>query len=221
MIANNTDQHPCRRGTSSQHGHWTLGGQHAPNTNTDVVSRRGALKSGLACLLGLAGLGVLASDAAAQTVGMVRRQERRAVRHDRREDRRMARQDRLSTGARQALFQVTLQDPFHAPLRTFRFNTSQPQPAICDSNPRRKRCSARPGVFLSLCLREPPRFGTASSAIAQQPLTINVSPSAPRAQGEPTTILSTFTDEEGSWDRVYARELWNTAPSSPSAAGCA
>jgi hypothetical protein len=55
-------------------------------------------------------------------------------------------------------------------------------------------------------------FGTASSAIAQQPLTINVSPSAPRAQGEPTTILSTFTDEEGSWDRVYARELWNTAP---------
>jgi hypothetical protein len=65
-----------------------------PNTNTDVVSRRGALKSGLACLLGLAGVGVLASDAAAQTVGMVRRQERRAVRHDRREDRRMARQDR-------------------------------------------------------------------------------------------------------------------------------
>ena len=55
-------------------------------------------------------------------------------------------------------------------------------------------------------------FGTASSAMAQQPLTINVSPSAPRAQGEPTSILSTFTDEEGSWDRVYARELWNTAP---------
>ena len=55
-------------------------------------------------------------------------------------------------------------------------------------------------------------FGTAGVATAQQPLTINVSPSAPRAQGEPTTILSTFTDEEGSWDRVHARELWNTAP---------
>jgi hypothetical protein len=65
-----------------------------PNDNTDAVSRRGALTSGLACLLGLAGVGVLASDAAAQTVGMARRQDRRAMRHDRREDRRMVRQDR-------------------------------------------------------------------------------------------------------------------------------
>jgi transposase InsO family protein len=66
----------------------------APIDNRDTVSRRGALTSGLACLLGLAGVGVLASDAAAQTVGMARRQDRRAMRHDRREDRRMVRQDR-------------------------------------------------------------------------------------------------------------------------------
>jgi hypothetical protein len=55
-------------------------------------------------------------------------------------------------------------------------------------------------------------FGTASSAMAQQPLTINVSPSAPRAQGQSGTILGTFTDEEGSWDRVPQNELWNTGP---------
>ena len=55
-------------------------------------------------------------------------------------------------------------------------------------------------------------FGNAGVATAQQPLTVNVTASAPRAQGEPTTILSTFTDEEGSWDRVPRRELWNTGP---------
>ena len=55
-------------------------------------------------------------------------------------------------------------------------------------------------------------FGNATVATAQQPLTVNVTASAPRAQGEPTVILSTFTDEEGSWNRVPRRELWNTGP---------
>ena len=65
-----------------------------PNTRTDALSRRGAITGLLGALVGLAGVGALAPDAAAQTVGMVRRQERRAVRHDRREDRRTYRQDR-------------------------------------------------------------------------------------------------------------------------------
>jgi hypothetical protein len=55
-------------------------------------------------------------------------------------------------------------------------------------------------------------FGSAGGATAQQPLVVNVTASAPRAQGEPTVILSTFTDEEGSWNRVPRMELWNTGP---------
>jgi hypothetical protein len=55
-------------------------------------------------------------------------------------------------------------------------------------------------------------FGNVTAATAQQPLTVNVTASAPRAQGEPTVILSTFTDEEGAWNRVPRRELWNTGP---------
>jgi hypothetical protein len=49
------------------------------------------------------------------------------------------------------------------------------------------------------------------SLMAQQALTINVSLSAPRAR-QPGTILGTFTDEGGSWDRVPQNELWNTGP---------
>jgi hypothetical protein len=55
-------------------------------------------------------------------------------------------------------------------------------------------------------------FCSAGVATAQQPLVVNVTASAPRAQVEPTVILSTFTDEEGSWNRVPRRELWSTGP---------
>jgi hypothetical protein len=94
----------------------------APIDNRDTVSRRGALTSGLACLLGLAGVGVLASDAAAQTVGMARRLDRRSMRHDRREDRRMVRQDRRLDRRTPDVVPGTLQVPFQGPL--LRFNAS-------------------------------------------------------------------------------------------------
>ena len=55
-------------------------------------------------------------------------------------------------------------------------------------------------------------FGSAGIATAQQPLTVDVTASPPPAQGEPTVILDSFTDEEGSWNRVPASELWNTGP---------
>ena len=63
---------------------------------TEAISRRRTLSLlGLAAILGLAGSSlVTASDAEAQTVGMDRRQDRRAGRRDRRENRRDARQVR-------------------------------------------------------------------------------------------------------------------------------
>jgi hypothetical protein len=65
---------------------------------SEAMSRRKTLALlGLGALLGLAGSSlVTASDAEAQTVGMDRRQDRRAGRRDRREDRRDARQVRRS-----------------------------------------------------------------------------------------------------------------------------
>ena len=87
-------KHPCRGGVTATvvFGPWEV--SMRPDDRTDNLSRRGALTGVLGCLVGLAGVGALASDAAAQTAGMVRRQERRAVRHDRRDDRREHRQDR-------------------------------------------------------------------------------------------------------------------------------
>jgi Ni/Co efflux regulator RcnB len=64
---------------------------------SEMISRRKALSlMGLAAAFGLAAAPtVLAvSDAEAQTVGMERRQERRAGRHERREARRAARHER-------------------------------------------------------------------------------------------------------------------------------
>ena len=63
---------------------------------SEAMTRRKALGLlGLGGVLGLAGSSlVTASDAEAQTVGMERRQARRAGRHERREDRRDARQVR-------------------------------------------------------------------------------------------------------------------------------
>ena len=63
---------------------------------SEAISRRKTLALlGLGGVLGLAGSSlVIASDAEAQTVGMERRQDRRAARRDRREDRRDARQVR-------------------------------------------------------------------------------------------------------------------------------
>jgi hypothetical protein len=64
---------------------------------SEMVSRRGAFSFlGIAAVLGLAvPATVLAvSDTEAQTVGMERRENRRAGRQERREDRRTARQDR-------------------------------------------------------------------------------------------------------------------------------
>jgi hypothetical protein len=63
---------------------------------SEAISRRNTLALlGLAGVLGLAGSSlVTASVAEAQTVGMERRQDRRAGRHERREDRRDARQVR-------------------------------------------------------------------------------------------------------------------------------
>jgi len=64
---------------------------------SEMISRRKALSlMGLAAAFGLAAAPtVLAvSDAEAQTVGMERRQERRAGRHERRQERRTARHER-------------------------------------------------------------------------------------------------------------------------------
>ncbi len=64
---------------------------------SEMISRRKALSlMGLAAAFGLAAVPtVLAvSDAEAQTVGMSRRQERRAGRHERREARRTGRHER-------------------------------------------------------------------------------------------------------------------------------
>jgi hypothetical protein len=80
-------------GCHRNRGPRTLEVNMRPNARTDAVSRRGAITSLVGSLVGLAGVGAFASDAAA-TAGMVRRQERRAVRYDRRDDRRDNRQDR-------------------------------------------------------------------------------------------------------------------------------
>ena len=63
---------------------------------SEAVSRRNALALlGLGAALGLAGSGLAtASDAKAETVGMDRRQDRRAGRQERRQDRRDGRQAR-------------------------------------------------------------------------------------------------------------------------------
>ena len=64
----------------------------------EMVSRRGVFSLlGLAAALGVAvptTVLLTTSEAEAQTVGMERRENRRAGRQDRREDRRTARQDR-------------------------------------------------------------------------------------------------------------------------------
>jgi hypothetical protein len=63
----------------------------------EMISRRKALSlMGLAAVFGLAAAPTVltVSDAEAQTVGMERRQERRAGRHERREVRRAARTER-------------------------------------------------------------------------------------------------------------------------------
>jgi hypothetical protein len=64
-------------------------------SNAEAVSRRRALALfGLGAVVGLTGTSVSASDAEAQTVGMERRQGRRAGRQERRQDRRTGRQAR-------------------------------------------------------------------------------------------------------------------------------
>jgi hypothetical protein len=61
----------------------------------EAMSRRKALALvGLGVVLGLAASSASVSDAEAQTVGMERRQDRRAGRQDRRQDRRTVRQER-------------------------------------------------------------------------------------------------------------------------------
>jgi Ni/Co efflux regulator RcnB len=64
---------------------------------SEMISRRKALSLiGLAAAFGLAAAPTVltVSDAEAQTVGMERRQERRAGRHERREERRAGRHER-------------------------------------------------------------------------------------------------------------------------------
>jgi hypothetical protein len=64
---------------------------------SEMISRRKALSlMGLAAVFGLAAAPTVltVSDAEAQTVGMERRQERRAGRHERREERRTVRHER-------------------------------------------------------------------------------------------------------------------------------
>jgi hypothetical protein len=64
---------------------------------SEMISRRKALSlMGLAAVFGLAAAPTVltVSDAEAQTVGMERRQERRAGRHERREARRAGRHER-------------------------------------------------------------------------------------------------------------------------------
>jgi hypothetical protein len=61
----------------------------------EAMSRRKALSLiGLAAALGVAAAGVSMSEAEAQTVGMERRQGRRAGRHERRQERRTGRHER-------------------------------------------------------------------------------------------------------------------------------
>jgi hypothetical protein len=65
--------------------------------NSEMISRRKALSlMGLAAAFGLAAAPTVltVSDAEAQTVGMQRRQERRAGRHERRAERRIGRTER-------------------------------------------------------------------------------------------------------------------------------
>ena len=65
--------------------------------NKSEISRRGVFSLlGLGIALGLAAptAMLMASDAEAKTVGMERRQERRAGRHERREERRTGRHER-------------------------------------------------------------------------------------------------------------------------------
>ena len=67
------------------------------NIKSETISRRKALSlMGLAAAFGLAAAPTVltVSDAEAQTVGMERRQERRAGRHERREARRTGRHER-------------------------------------------------------------------------------------------------------------------------------
>ena len=64
---------------------------------SEIISRRKAVSlMGLAAAFGFAAVPTVltVSDAEAQTVGMDRRQERRAARHERRQDRRTARTER-------------------------------------------------------------------------------------------------------------------------------
>jgi methionine salvage enolase-phosphatase E1 len=64
---------------------------------SEIISRRKALSlMGLAAAFGLAAAPsvLTVSDAAAQTIGMQRRQERRAGRHERRDERRTGRTER-------------------------------------------------------------------------------------------------------------------------------
>jgi hypothetical protein len=64
---------------------------------SEIISRRRALSlMGLAAAFGFAAVPVIltVSDAEAETVGMDRRHERRAARHERRQERRTARTER-------------------------------------------------------------------------------------------------------------------------------
>ena len=71
-------------------------------TSEAITRRKTFALLGLGAVSGLAGSSlVTASDAEAQTIGMERRQDRRAGRHERREDRRDARQVRRE-GRREA-----------------------------------------------------------------------------------------------------------------------
>jgi hypothetical protein len=62
---------------------------------SEMMSRRKALSVFVAALgLAVPTVALTGSDAEAQTVGMTRRQDRRAGRHDRRDDRRTGRTER-------------------------------------------------------------------------------------------------------------------------------
>jgi hypothetical protein len=72
-------------------------GRFAMITKSEIISRRKALSlMGLAAVFGVAAAPTVltVSDAEAQTVGMQRRQERRAGRHERRDERRTGRTER-------------------------------------------------------------------------------------------------------------------------------
>ena len=79
---------------------------------SEMISRRKALSlMGLAAAFGLAAAPTVltVSDAEAQTVGMQRRQERRAGRHERRAERRIGRTDDVRSGAPALLRRAQLQ----------------------------------------------------------------------------------------------------------------